>query len=61
MEENKQGSRTRVNFKQSTKNQITCDVTFEGNEMDPNEVLTNATKLLDAAMVVARERSSTQF
>ncbi len=49
--------RYRINFKQSTKNQITCDVTFEGKDMERSEALIEATRLLDEAMVIAKERS----
>lgn len=56
MEETKYQTRIRVNFTQSTKNKITCEVTFEGIDMDRTEVLTQAGLLLKESLAVAEFR-----
>jgi len=50
--------RTRVNFSTSVKGIVTPDVTFEGIDMDNEDVIIEATKLLDAALVIAKGRST---
>lgn len=54
-------TRHRVNFSVSVKGIVTPDVTFEANDMDRTEVMKEATRLLDEAMIIARERSSKKF
>lgn len=57
MEDKIYGNRTRVSFKQSTKDKITCEVTFEGIDMEREEVIKEAKDLLEKAMSIAEERS----
>lgn len=51
-------TRVRVNFSVSVKGIVTPDCTFEAENMDRTKVLVEATKLLDEAMMVAKERST---
>lgn len=49
--------RHRVNFSVSVKGVVTPDVTFEGVDLTKEDVIKEATSLLDMAMIVAKERS----
>jgi len=50
-------TRSRVNFSQSTKDKITCEVTFELIDGTKEEAIKGATQLLDLALIIAKEKS----
>jgi len=50
-------NRMRINFSQSTKNKVTCEVTFEGLDCTKEEAIKNATELLNEAVKIAEQKS----
>ena len=50
-------TRTRINFKVGSKGRVSVDISHEMNNVSKEKVLTEATKLLDSAMIIAKERT----
>ena len=61
MSEQQYKKRLRVNFSQTTKGQITADVTAELIDGTQDEVIKEATELLDKAVIEAKSRSGSTF
>lgn len=51
-------TRIRVNYDVSVKGVVTPSITVEMTDVPRSEVLIEATKLLDEALIIAKERSS---